>query len=154
MAKQAPDFRLTDQDGETRSLRDYKGRWLVLYFYPHDRSLNCTKQACSFRDEYRIIAQFGGAKIVGINHASVEQHKKFSEKNRLNFPILSDEGYKITKAYGAWRKLPIKALSGPFGTKRNTYIINPKGMIVKSYLRVDPSNHAEEVIKDLQKLQA
>jgi len=154
MQKNAHDFNLPDQDGIARSLNDYKGRWLVLYFYPHDRSLNCTKEACNFRDEYRIISQFGDAEIIGVNPGSVEQHKKFTERHHLNFPVLSDEGHKVATVYGAWRTTPVKFYDRTFGTRRNTYIINPKGKIVKTYLSVDPNNHAEEVIRDLQALQA
>lgn len=153
MLNKAPDFSLADQNGKTRSLDDYKGRWLVLYFYPHDKSLNCTKEACNFRDEYRIISQFGDAEIIGVNHASVEQHKNFADKHHLNFPILSDASHKVTSAYGAWRSSPVKFYDWPFGTRRNTYIINPDGEIVKTYLKVDPNKHAEQVIKDLQELQ-
>lgn len=154
MKKPAPDFQLTDQHGTTRSLKDYRGRWVVLYFYPHDRSLNCTKEACNFRDEYRIISQFGNAEIIGVNPGSVQQHKKFTDRHRLNFPVLSDAGHKIAEAYGAWRSNPVTFYDRPFGTRRNTYIINPKGEIVKVYQKVDPNSHAEEVIRDLQDLQS
>lgn len=150
----APDFSLPDQHGNLRSLNDYHGRWLVLYFYPHDRSLNCTKEACNFRDEYRVISQFGSAEVVGVNHGSIESHKKFAEKHGLQFPLLSDAGHKVTSAYGAWRTKPAKLYDRPFSTRRNTYIINPEGFIVKTYLAVDPNNHAQEVIGDLQELQA
>ena len=136
-----------------RSLSDYIGRWVVVYFYPRDNSLNCTKEACNFRDEYRIISQFGNADIIGINHASAASHKKFSDRHHLNFPILSDSGHKVTSAYGAWRSNAPKIYDLTFGTRRNTYIVNPEGYIVKSYLSVSPNNHAEEVIADLQLLQ-
>lgn len=151
--RKAPDFNLLDQNGVTRSLKSYKGRWIVLYFYPHDRSLNCTREACNFRDEYRIISQFGGAEVMGVNHGSVSQHKKFASRNKLNFPILSDTQHKVTSMYGAWRSRPVKFYDKPFGTRRNTYLINPNGDIVKVYTKVDPNNHAEEVISDLQELQ-
>ncbi len=151
--KKAPDFSLPDQNGVKRSLADYKGRWVVLYFYPHDRSLNCTKEACNFRDEYRAITQFGNAEVIGVNRASVESHKRFSERHHLNFPILSDVGHKVTGAFGAWRAGKAKLYDRPFGTRRNTYIINPAGEIVKTYCSVDPNSHAEQVISDLQALQ-
>jgi peroxiredoxin Q/BCP len=151
--KRAPAFSLQDQDGVRHALKDYKGRWVVVYFYPNDNSLNCTKEACNFRDEYRIISQFGDAAVIGINKGSVESHQRFAARHHLNFPILSDPGHKVTSAYGAWRSNPVKFYDRPFGTRRNTYLINPEGHIVKTYLSVDPNNHAQEVISDLQALQ-
>lgn len=152
-AQDAPDFSLPDQHGAIHSLKDYQGRWLVVYFYPKDDSLGCTKEACSFRDEYRIISQFGNAEIIGINRGSVSSHKRFAEQHHLKFPILSDEGHKVTMAYGAWRTGPGRLLGKSFGTRRNSYIINPVGQIVKSYVGVDPGDHATKIIADLQKLQ-
>lgn len=151
--KSAPEFCLADQTGEKRSLKEYLGRWVVVYFYPHDNSLNCTKEACNFRDEYKIISQFGDAEIIGINQGSVASHKKFAERNNLDFPILSDPKHKVTSDYGAWRSNKPKLVDTFFGTRRNTYIINPKGVIVKMFESVDPNNHAQEVISALQKLQ-
>lgn len=154
MKRRAPDFKLSDQNGVIRTLKEYRGYWLVLYFYPKNSSLNCTREACNFRDEYRIINQFGNAEVIGINKASVTSHKKFAEKNKLNFPILSDAGHAVTSAYGAWRSGKAKIwLDKPFGTRRYTYIIDPAGYIVKTYTSVDPSTHAEEVIDDLHALQ-
>ena len=152
--KQAPDFCLPDQDGVERSLKDYAGRWLVVYFYPSDKSLNCTREACYFRDEQKILAQFGNTGVVGINKASVASHKKFSDRNHLNFPVLSDPDHKVTNAYGAWRSKPSKWHDRPFGTRRNTYLVDPKGNIVKEYLGITPNGHVETIIKDLQELQA
>jgi peroxiredoxin Q/BCP len=151
--KVAPDFYLPDQNGKSRSLKEFRGRWVVLYFYPLDNLPNCTTEACSFRDEYQIITQFGNAEIIGINHGSVESHAKFALRHHLNFPILSDAGHEVTKAYGAWRTGKPKMYDKPFGTRRNTYIINPKGKIVKEYHIVNPRHHAQEVINDLQSLQ-
>jgi peroxiredoxin Q/BCP len=149
----APDFCLLDQTGTERSLKDYQGRWLVVYFYPNDRSLGCTKEACNFRDEYRIISQFGDAEVIGINKASVESHRKFVQRNHLNFPVLSDPKHKVTSAYGAWRSNKAVLTDKAFGTRRNSYLINPDGMIVKEYIRVNPNDHASEVINDLQAFQ-
>lgn len=150
----APDFKLLDQEGNTRRLADYKGRWLVVYFYPDDRSLNCRREACFFRDEQKILAQFGNTGVVGINKGSVESHKHFSDKNHLNFPILSDPEHKITEAYGAWRSKPVKWHDRPWATRRNTYLVNPSGKIVKEYLGITPNGHVETIIQDLQKLQS
>lgn len=154
MPQRAPSFNLPDQNGVARSLDDYKGRWVVLYFYPKDASLGCTTEACSFRDEYRIISQFGNAEIIGVNKGSVDSHQRFAKRHSLNFPILSDAGHAVTTAYGAWRLGSARLLDRAFGTRRNTYLINPEGEIVKTYLGVDPGDHAAQVIADLQELQA
>lgn len=153
MTKKAPAFSLPDQNGITRTLTDYSGHWLVVYFYPNDKSLNCKREACYFRDEQKVIAQFGNTAIIGINKGSVQSHKKFVERNHLNFPILSDPTHEITKAYGAWRSNPVKWHDRSFATRRNTYLIDPKGHIVKEYLGVTPRGHVETIISDLQKLQ-
>jgi peroxiredoxin Q/BCP len=151
--KLAPDFELVDQHGERHKLSDYKGRWVVLYFYPYDKSLNCRKEACAFRDEYRIVAQFGNAEVIGVNKGTVTSHRQFAERNKLNFPILSDPGHKITEAYGAWRSKASTVFDKAFGTRRNTYLIDPESRIVKSYIGVDPNKHVQEVITDLQTFQ-
>jgi len=153
MSKTAPDFNLLDQDGLPHTLADYRGRWLVVYFYPSDKSLNCTREACYFRDEQKILAQFGNTAVVGINKASTASHKKFSDKNHLNFPILSDPDHAVTEAYGAWRSKPAKWHDRPFGTRRNTYLVDPEGNIVKEYLGITPNGHVETIIHDLQELQ-
>jgi peroxiredoxin Q/BCP len=152
-SKKAPDFSLLDQDGKLCNLSDYKGRWLVVYFYPSDKSLNCTREACYFRDEQKIIAQFGNAGIVGINKGTVASHKKFVDRNHLNFPILSDSTHEVTKAYGAWRSTGVKWHDRPFATRRNTYLIDPDGMIVKEYIGIIPRGHVETIIQDLQQFQ-
>ncbi len=154
MTRTAPNFTLHDQDDKLHSLSDYAGRWLVVYFYPDDRSLNCKREACFFRDEQKILAQFGNTAVVGINKSSVAVHKRFSHRNHLNFPILSDPDHKVTEAYGAWRSNPAKWHDRPWGTRRNTYLINPKGVIVKEYLGITPNGHVQTIILDLQKLQA
>jgi peroxiredoxin Q/BCP len=151
--KPAPDFSLIDQDNNLTTLSDYKNKWLVLYFYPKDNTPGCTTEACTFRDERDAIAEFGGAEVIGINKDSVKSHKKFAGKNKLNFKLLSDPEKKAIKAYGAWG--PKKFLGRDyFGISRNTYVINPDGMIVKEYLGVNPKTHAGQIIADLKKLQA
>jgi peroxiredoxin Q/BCP len=154
MLRKAPNFKLLDQDNIEHKLSDYKGDWLVVFFYPMDGSVGCTKEACAFRDEHAIIAQFGNAEVVGINKGTVASHKKFATKNHLNFPLLSDPSHKVTEAYGAWRDNNAKAIfDKPFATRRNTYIINPKGEIVKEFLGVKAEGHVVEVIQNLQELQ-
>lgn len=151
--KQAPDFTLPDQNGDLHSLKDYAGRWLVVYFYPKDDTPGCTKEACNFRDARDAIAQFGNAHVIGISKDSVASHKKFADKHSLNFTLLSDPEHQIIEAFGAWQKK--KFLGREYmGIMRNTYLVNPKGMIVKTYDSVTPATHAGEIIKDLQHLQA
>lgn len=142
----APDFSLPDQNGQTHSLKDYAGRWLVLYFYPKDETPGCTKEACNFRDQRDAIREAGKAEVVGISKDSVESHHRFAEHYSLNFTLLSDPDHRTIEAYGAW--------GGMFGTKRHTVLIDPKGKIAKEYRGVDPATHAGEIIADLQALQA
>lgn len=143
----AKDFKLQDQDGKEHRLSDYKGKFVVLYFYPKDDTPGCTKEACGFRDTISEIQKLG-AVILGVSKDSVASHKKFAEKYRLNFPILSDESKAIIKAYDAWGLK--KFMGREFeGTLRKTYLINPKGEITKTYLAVNPTQHASEVVNDL-----
>jgi peroxiredoxin Q/BCP len=150
--KKAPSFNLSDQDGQVRNLKDYAGKWLVLYFYPKDDTPGCTKEACSFRDEREVIAQLGNAEVVGVSKDAVASHKKFADKYHLNFTVLSDESSKTIKDYGSLKE---KTLFGKkiVGTARNTFIINPEGFIAKEYLGVNPIGHAKQIIDDLKSLQ-
>jgi peroxiredoxin Q/BCP len=146
----APDFNLPDQDGRQRSLADYKGKWLVLYFYPKDDTPGCTTEACSFRDEREVIAEHG-AEIVGVSRDSVKNHKRFAEKYNLNFTLLSDPDHKVIEAYGAWA--PKKMFGRDYvGIQRKTFIISPTGEIVREYPNVTPKEHALQIIRDLQEL--
>jgi peroxiredoxin Q/BCP len=146
----APDFTLLDQDGRSRSLADYKGTWLVLYFYPKDDTPGCTTEACSFRDEREVIAEHG-AEIVGVSRDSVASHKKFELKYKLNFTLLSDPDHKVIEAYGAWAT---KKMFGREyqGILRKTVIISPSGDIVREYPDVTPKEHALQIIRDLKEL--
>lgn len=153
MTMKAPDFALIDQDGIVHNLKSYAGKWLVLYFYPKDSTPGCTTEACNFRDARDAIADYGNAVVVGISKDSVASHKKFADKHGLTFTLLSDPDHSTIEAYGAWG--PRKFMGREyFGTHRNTYIINPAGMIVKRYENVDPKSHAAEIIQDLKELQA
>ncbi|MEO6761399.1 MAG: thioredoxin-dependent thiol peroxidase [Candidatus Saccharimonadales bacterium] len=150
--KQAPNFSLPDQNSKTHSLKDYAGKWLVLYFYPKDDTPGCTTEACSFRDERSAIAEFGHTEIVGISKDSVASHQKFAEKYHLDFTILSDTEHKVIEAYDSWK--PKKMMGREFfGTQRNTFIINPNGQIAKEYIGVNPKDHAGQIIADLKSLQ-
>ena len=150
--KQAPDFSLQDQNGDTKTLGDYAGKWLVLYFYPKDDTPGCTTEACNFRDERDAIAEFGNAEVVGISKDSVRSHQKFVEKHHLNFTLLSDPDHVAMEAYGTWAQ---KKMMGRdyMGTNRDTFIISPSGELAKEYRGVDPKSHAAQIIADLKTLQ-
>lgn len=151
--QKAPDFSLLDQDGIIHSLKDYVGKWIVLYFYPKDETTGCTIEACNFRDEREAIADLGHAEVIGVSKDSVESHKKFADKHGLNFTLLSDPDHTTIAAYDSWG--PRKFMGREyFGTHRNTFIINPKGEIVKKYEGVNPKTHAVDIINDLSALQA
>ncbi len=145
----APDFVLTDETGVTYSLADYKGKWVVLYFYPKDDTPGCTVEACSLRDARDDLAALG-AEVIGISRDDASSHDKFKAKYLLNFTLLSDPDKKVIDAYGAWGK----KMFGKEGILRKTFIINPEGVVVKVYGRVTPLGHGERVIADLKALQA
>ncbi len=148
--KQAPAFSLPDQDGVVRSLADFAGSWLIFYFYPKDDTPGCTKEACNFRDNTTEF-QKRGAVIVGVSKDSVASHKKFAEKYRLSFPLLSDEKLEVIKAYDTWGEK--KFMGRTFaGVLRNTYLINRNGEIVKIYEKVNPLVHADEILRDIDTL--
>lgn len=144
----APDFSLKDSKGEMRTLADYKGKWLVLYFYPKDETAGCTVEACSLRDARDDITALG-AEVVGISRDDASSHEKFKANHTLNFSLLSDPDHKVMDAYGAWGK----KMFGQLGVLRKTFIINPKGEVVKVYGRVTPLGHGEQVIADIKRLQ-
>lgn len=141
------DFSLPDQNGKIHKLSDYKGHWVVLYFYPKDDTPGCTKEACNFRDSYRQLTKLG-VQILGVSKDSVKSHKKFAEKYDLNFPILSDETKEVIKKYKAWG---VKKFMGREfeGILRTTYLINPQGKIEKIYEKVNPLIHSGEILEYL-----
>lgn len=147
----AVEFNLLDQDGKEHKLSDYFGKWVVVYFYPKDDTPGCTKEACSFRDGIKELQKLG-AVVLGISKDSVKSHKKFAEKFNLNFPILSDESKETIMAYGAWGKKKFMGREYD-GTFRKTFLISPQGEIAKVYEKVNPTQHADEVLGDLKKLQ-
>lgn len=149
--KKAPEFSLPDQNGKLRTLKEFAGRWIVLYFYPKDNTPGCTKEACNFRDERDAIAEYGNAVVIGVSKDSVESHAKFAEKHNINFTLLSDTDHKTIEAYGAWKETHILGVTKG-AIKRNTYLISPDGMIAKEYVGVNPVTHAAQIIKDLQEL--
>lgn len=143
----APDFHLPDEAGKIRSLSDYKGQWLVVYFYPKDDTPGCTVEACSLRDTATELQELD-AEVVGISADDSASHGKFIGKYHLNFSLLSDPEKKAIKAYGAWGK----KMFGKEGILRKTFIINPLGEVVKVYGRVTPIGHGEQVAAELKHL--
>lgn len=145
----APNFSLPDPTGKLHTLSDYSDSWLILYFYPKDDTPSCTTEACSLRDSRDDLAELG-AQIVGISKDDPSDHKKFKAKFSLNFTLLSDPEGETIEAYGAWGP----KMFGRIGIQRKTFIINPKGEVVKVYGRVTSLGHGEQIVKDLKALQA
>lgn len=140
---QAPDFEL---DGV--KLTDFRGKWVVLYFYPKDNTPGCTTEACGFRDARDELTDLG-AEVIGISADDAASHEKFKTKFNLNFHLLSDVDKKVINAYGAWGP----KMFGREGILRRTFLIDPKGMVQKVYGRVTPLGHGEQVIEELKRLQ-
>lgn len=148
----AEDFTLPDQDRNLHKLSDYRGKWVVLYYYPKDDTPGCTKEACSFRDNLQTLTS-KNVVVIGISADSPESHQKFISKYNLNFVLLSDESTEVIKKYNAWGK---KIVFGKkiIGIQRKTYLINPEGEIAKVYEKIETENnaHTNEILKDLQLL--
>jgi peroxiredoxin Q/BCP len=151
--KPALDFSLPDQNGDIHTLKDYAGKWLVLYFYPKDDTPGCTTEACNFRDGRELIAALKNTDVVGVSKDTIAAHHRFAEKYNLHFTLLSDPEHMTIEAYGAWK--PKKFMGREFvGTHRNTVIITPDGQIAKVFEGVDPKTHVGEIIETLKQLQA
>ena len=146
----APSFKLKNQDGKVISLADLKGKPIVLYFYPKDDTPGCTKEACNFRDEF---PKFGKmkAEIIGVSIDSVESHKKFANKYKLPFNLLSDEKKEVVEKYGVWQE---KSMYGKkyMGIVRTTFIIDGQGKIRKIFEKVKVDEHNQEVMEALKEL--
>ena len=145
----APTFSLPDQAGTTHKLADYKGQWVVLYFYPKDGTPGCTTEACEFRDNIFAFRD-QGIVVLGISLDDVDSHKKFAAEQHLPFPLLADSTKDTAKRYGVLSK---------FGglvdyTKRETFVIDPQGRIAKHYADVDPKDHSKTVLADVKTLKA
>ena len=143
----APDFLLLDQDGNERRLSDWRGKKVILYFYPKDNTPGCTKEACSLRD-YKDKLEKKNAVIVGVSKDSPSSHQKFIAKQNLNFILLSDPEHKVLEMYEAWGE---KTNYGKktFGTIRCTYIIDEEGIIKKIFPKVSVSTHGEDILQSL-----
>jgi thioredoxin-dependent peroxiredoxin len=149
-ADEAPDFSLPDQDGRTRRLSDYRGRWVLVYFYPRDDTPGCTTEACGIRDTWGEFER-RGLTVLGISTDTVASHKKFEAKHSLPFTLLADEQKEVVKAYGVWA--PKKLAGREFlGTKRTSFLIDPEGKIAKVYPKVKPGEHADEILADHERL--
>lgn len=142
----APDFALRDQNGLTRSLGDYAGRWLVLYFYPRDETPHCTREACAFRDAQATLEELG-ASVLGISVDTAARHADFTRKHGLTFPLLADPGGRIARAYGSALDLGFTRLA-----RRKTFIIAPDGRIAARFDAVNVATHADEVTRTLDAL--
>jgi thioredoxin-dependent peroxiredoxin len=142
----APDFSLPSQEGSEVGLKDYRGKWVVLYFYPKDQTAGCTREAHNFQADQAKYAQ-RNAVVLGVSLDSVESHKKFCAKEGLNFKLLSDTGHEVTKAYGSLTNLGVVQIAA-----RHTFVISPEGKIVRVYTSVDPGGHSEEVLAALDQL--
>lgn len=144
----APDFELLDETGTPRRLSDFRSRAVVLYFYPKDDTPGCTKEACSFRDDYSNYEQ-AGVVILGVSPDSPKSHAKFKEKYNLPFTLLADEDHRVCELYGAWGRKKFMGREYD-GVLRTTFLIGADGMILRVFPDVKPDGHSKEVLAALQ----
>ncbi len=142
----APDFSLPTSDGSQVSLKDFKGKWVVLYFYPKDMTSGCTMEAKNFQRDLDHYTKTG-AVILGVSVDSPDSHKEFCSKEGLTFKLLADPGGKVSAQYGSTMQY-----QGTTMAARNTFLINPEGKIAKVYTGVKPAEHSDQVLKDLAEL--
>ena len=145
----APDLELPDQNGEIHRLKDYRGSWALLYFYPKDDTPGCRKEACAIRDNFPDFKKLK-IQVLGVSVDLVKSHKKFAEKYNLPFILLADENKEVVKKYGVWGKKNFMGREYN-GTFRTSFLIDSKGKIIKIYKNVKPETHAEEVLKDVNR---
>jgi peroxiredoxin Q/BCP len=143
----APDFTLLSQEGKSVSLKQFSGKWVVLYFYPKDQTPGCTREAHNFQLDQSKYDQ-RNAVVLGVSLDSVDSHKKFCTKEGLNFKLLADRDGKVSEEYGSLTNLGVAKFAA-----RNTFLIDPSGKVRKAYTRVDPSRHSEDVLAALDRLQ-
>ncbi|MDD1677349.1 MAG: peroxiredoxin [Methanomicrobiales archaeon] len=143
IGKIAPSFCLPDATGTNNCLESFRGKWVVLYFYPRDNTPGCTIEAVHFNEARERFVDLG-AMVIGVSADSPESHQKFAEKHHLSILLLSDTGHAVIDAYGSWKP---KTMFGKefFGTQRDTFLIDPKGTIVAVWRKVSPMTHAEDV---------
>lgn len=147
----APDFKRYDQSGQVHRLEDYRGTYLLLYFYPKDDTPGCTTEACNFRDDYRAYQQ-AGVTILGVSPDSQDSHAKFKEKYDLPFTLLADPDHSLCEAYDVWgtKKMFGNEFEGVF---RTTYLIGPEGEILETFENVKPAGHSAEVLERIAELE-
>ena len=143
----APDFSLPSQDGSPISLRDYRGKWVVLYFYPKDFTSGCTIEAQNFQRDQAQYAQ-KNAVVLGVSVDNADSHKQFCAKEGLNFKLLADTGHQVSKEYGSLMNFGVAQVAA-----RHTFLIDPQGKIVRAYTSVNPSQHSQELLAALDELQ-
>ena len=143
----APDFKLNDESGNIISLDYFRGKWVVIFFYPKDDTPGCTNEVCNFRDDFSTIKSLG-AHVIGISLDKTTSHQKFKEKYQLPFKLLSDPQGEVAKKYGALFKFMFIKFS-----RRHSFIIDPQGLIRKEYRSVNPATHSIQIIDDLRTLQ-
>ena len=150
VGSKAPAFKVKDQDGKTVSLADFRGKKLVLYFYPKDDTPGCTKEACAFRDAVAQLRKLG-AEVAGVSFDSPASHAKFRAKYKLPFALLADEQKKVAEAYGVYVE---KIMYGKkrMGIRRSTFVIGPDGRIAAIFPKVKPEEHAAELLADFKAL--
>jgi len=143
----APEFELLDDAGKPRKLSDFRGKNVILYFYPADDTPGCTKEACNFRDDYSAYER-AGVVILGVSPDSVESHVKFKQKFQLQFPLLADVGHKVCDLYSVWG--PKKFVGKSYeGVLRTTFLIDGAGIIKHVYENVRPAEHSQELLTEL-----
>jgi peroxiredoxin Q/BCP len=141
----APPFKTNDANGETVSLKDLRGQKVVLYFYPKDDTPGCTKEACSFRDEFATFKK-RGITVLGVSPDNEKSHKKFETKYKLPFTLLADTDHAIAESYGVWGEKKFMGRTY-MGVQRSTFLIDEKGKIKKVFEKVKPEDHASEVLE-------
>ncbi|MFN4362307.1 MAG: peroxiredoxin [Hylemonella sp.] len=146
VGQSAPDFVLPDQDGKTRQLADWRGKWLVLYFYPKNDTPGCTTEACNFRDDWLLLQELGAA-VVGVSVDTSAAHAAFAQKYKLPFPLLADAKGELAARYGALSDWWVYKFA-----KRQTFIVDPQGRIARIYRSIDSDKHSAEIVADLKQL--
>ncbi|KMK71723.1 thioredoxin-dependent thiol peroxidase [Bacillus safensis] len=148
VGQQVPDIELTGDNGEKVKLSDFKGKHIVLYFYPKDMTPGCTTEACDFRDRHQSFAELD-AVIIGVSPDSQDKHQKFKEKHDLPFLLLVDDKQKLSEAFGVW-KLKKNFGKEYMGIERSTFLINKEGTLVKEWRKVKVKDHVEEALEELK----
>lgn len=151
ISEKAPDFQLSNQHGDIISLADFKGKHIILYFYPKDMTPGCTTEACDFRDQHQQFEQMN-AVIIGVSPDSVERHVKFSEKHGLPFILVADDNHEAAERYDVW-KLKKNFGKEYMGIERSTFLIDKEGIVVKEWRKVKVKGHVEEALECVRQLE-